>query len=135
CCREGGMRVRPPGTDETADLICTSVYATTKKVQEELVLMVCKAYGIPAVALRYFNIYGPRQSLSNPYTGVAAIFLSRLKNGESPLVFEDGCQTRDFVSVHDIARANLMAMLSDGADGEALNVGTGQPMTVAAVAE
>jgi dTDP-L-rhamnose 4-epimerase len=134
-CPKCDGRARPTGTDERADLNSTSVYATTKKVQEELVLMVCKAYGIPAVALRYFNIYGPRQSLSNPYTGVAAIFLGSLKNGQAPLVFEDGLQTRDFVSVHDIARANLLAMLSDKADGETLNVGTGQPMTVARVAE
>jgi dTDP-L-rhamnose 4-epimerase len=134
-CPSCARIVRPIGTPETADLVCTSVYATTKKVQEEMVLMVCKAYGIPAVALRYFNIYGPRQSLSNPYTGVAAIFLSRLKNGEAPLVFEDGLQTRDFVSVHDIARANLLAMMSDRADGEALNVGAGRPMTVRAVAD
>jgi dTDP-L-rhamnose 4-epimerase len=127
--------VSPTGITESADLLCTSVYATTKKVQEELVIMVCKAYGIPAVALRYFNIYGPRQSLNNPYTGVAAIFLSQLKNGGAPLVFEDGQQTRDFVSVHDIARANLLAMLSDRADGEVLNVGTGRPTTVARVGE
>jgi dTDP-L-rhamnose 4-epimerase len=125
----------PTGTSESALLNCTSVYATTKKVQEELVLMVCQAYGIPAVALRYFNIYGPRQSLSNPYTGVVAIFLGRLKNGQAPLVFEDGLQTRDFVSVHDIARANLLAMLSDKADGEALNVGTGRPLSVGRVGE
>ncbi|HEY3110907.1 MAG TPA: NAD-dependent epimerase/dehydratase family protein [Chloroflexota bacterium] len=126
--------VEPIGVPESAAQNCTSVYAITKKVQEELVLNVCGAYGIPAVALRYFNIYGPRQSLSNPYTGVAAIFLGRLKNGRSPLIFEDGQQTRDFVSVHDIARANLMAMLSDRADGQSLNVGTGRPTSVAAVA-
>jgi dTDP-L-rhamnose 4-epimerase len=134
-CPACGRHVTPIGTDETAALECTSVYALTKKVQEEMVLMVCRAYGIPAVALRYFNIYGPRQALSNPYTGVAAIFLGRLKNGQAPLVFEDGNQTRDFVSVHDIARANLLAIMSDKADGETLNVGTGTAVTVAHVAE
>jgi dTDP-L-rhamnose 4-epimerase len=134
-CPACGQRVTPCGTSEAAALHCNSVYATTKKVQEELVMMVCEAYGIPAVALRYFNIYGPRQSLSNPYTGVAAIFLSRLKNGQAPVVFEDGQQTRDFVSVHDIVRANYLAMLTDKADGEVLNVGTGRPTTVAAVAD
>jgi dTDP-L-rhamnose 4-epimerase len=134
-CPACGQRVTPRGTSEAAALHCNSVYATTKKVQEELVMMVCEAYGIPAVALRYFNIYGPRQSLSNPYTGVAAIFLSRLKNGQAPIVFEDGLQTRDFVSVHDIVRANYLAMVTDKADGEMLNIGTGRPTTVAGVAE
>jgi dTDP-L-rhamnose 4-epimerase len=134
-CPTCGRRSSPTGTSELAELHCSSVYATTKKVQEELVLMVCKAYGIPSVALRYFNIYGPRQSLSNPYTGVAAIFLGRLKNRQAPLIFEDGQQTRDFVSVHDIVRANYMAMLSDKADGETLNVGTGRPTSIAQVAE
>jgi dTDP-L-rhamnose 4-epimerase len=133
-CPTCGQLVSPIGVPESAAQNCTSVYAITKKVQEELVLNVCGAYGIPAVALRYFNIYGPRQSLSNPYTGVAAIFLGRLKNGRPPVIFEDGQQTRDFVSVHDIARANLMAMLSDKADGQSLNVGTGRPTSVAAVA-
>ena len=133
-CPTCGQVVSPIGVPESAAQNCTSVYAITKKVQEELVLNVCGAYGIPAVALRYFNIYGPRQSLSNPYTGVAAIFLGRLKNGRPPVIFEDGQQTRDFVSVHDIARANLMAMLSDKADGQSLNVGTGRPTSVAAVA-
>ncbi len=134
-CPNCARRVVAVGTTEDAELRCTSVYATTKKGREELLLMVCKAYGIPGVALRYFNMYGPRQSLSNPYTGVAAIFLGQLKNAEAPLVFEDGLQTRDFVSVHDIARANVLAMMSDRADGEALNVGTGRPSTVLQVAQ
>jgi dTDP-L-rhamnose 4-epimerase len=84
--------------------------------------------------LRYFNIYGTRQSLSNPYTGVAAIFASRLMNRKPPVVFEDGQQMRDFVSVHDIAQANLLAMENSGADGHALNIGSGQPVTIREIA-
>ena len=92
-------------------------------------------YGVPAVALRYFNIYGSRQALSNPYTGVAAIFASRLMNGNRPLVFEDGLQMRDFVSVHDVVQANILAMERAEADGMALNVGSGQPITIRQVAK
>jgi dTDP-L-rhamnose 4-epimerase len=86
------------------------------------------------VALRYFNIYGPRQALSNPYTGVAAIFASRLMNGNAPVVFEDGRQMRDFVSVHDIVQVNLLAMNTPEADGRALNVGSGRAVSIAEIA-
>ena len=84
-----------------------------------------QTYGIPSVAFRYFNIYGPRQALSNPYTGVAAIFASRLMNRKAPVIFEDGLQMRDFVNVRDIVQANLLALNCSGADGMALNVGSG----------
>jgi dTDP-L-rhamnose 4-epimerase len=94
-----------------------------------------KTYGIPTVCLRYFNVYGPRQSLSNPYTGVAAIFMSRLKNGNPPIINEDGLQTRDFISVHDIARANILAMEKSAGDYESFNVGTGNPITIKYLAE
>jgi dTDP-L-rhamnose 4-epimerase len=94
-----------------------------------------RAYGLPTVTLRYFNVYGPRQSLSNPYTGVAAIFMSRIKNDRPPVVYEDGRQTRDFVSVHDIVQANLLAMDSDAANGEVFNVGGGGSVSVLQVAE
>ena len=97
-------------------------------------LLFSRTYGIPAVALRYFNIYGSRQSLSNPYTGVAAIFASRLMNGNPPIIFEDGLQMRDFVSVRDIVQANLLAMDSSAADGTALNVGSGEPVTLREIA-
>ncbi len=86
------------------------MYALSKRDQEELCLIYGRTYGLPVTALRFFNIYGTRQALSNPYTGVAAIFASRLLNGQAPLVFEDGEQMRDFVSVHDIVRANMLAM-------------------------
>jgi dTDP-L-rhamnose 4-epimerase len=124
---ESGEALQPMPTDEAKPLNPTSVYATTKRDQEELVINVCRAYGVPAVALRYFNGYGTRQSLSNPYTGVAAIFCSRILNDQPPLIFEDGRQTRDFTHVSDIVQANLLALERDSADGQVLNVGTGQP--------
>jgi dTDP-L-rhamnose 4-epimerase len=127
--------VIPVATDESKPLQCTSIYALSKKDQEEMVLLFSRTYGIPAVALRYFNIYGSRQSLSNPYTGVAAIFASRLMNGNPPIIFEDGLQMRDFVSVHDVVHANLLAMDSSAADGAALNVGSGEPVTLRQVAK
>jgi dTDP-L-rhamnose 4-epimerase len=133
-CPACGAALEAVPTDETTPQTSTSVYAFTKRAQEELTLVFGRTYGIPAVALRYFNVYGPRQSLSNPYTGVAAIFLSRLKNGKPPVVYEDGGQRRDFVSVHDIARANLAAIRGSGADGLAVNVGSGHVTTVLDIA-
>lgn len=117
-------------TDEAKRIEPTSVYAITKRDHEELFLTVGDAYEIPTVALRYFNVYGPRQSLDNPYTGVAAIFTSRLLNDQPPIVFEDGQQSRDFVHVSDIARANLLALESDEANGRAYNVGTGRRLNL-----
>jgi dTDP-L-rhamnose 4-epimerase len=124
-CEECGRDLTPLPTDETKPLKPTSVYAITKRSQEETVLVMGKAYGIPAVALRYFNVYGPGQALSNPYTGVAAIFSSRLLNRRAPCLFEDGHQGRDFVHVADIVQANLLAMEKPEADFQVLNVGTG----------
>jgi dTDP-L-rhamnose 4-epimerase len=103
----------------------TSIYAINKRDQEEMSLSVGHAYDIPTVALRYFNVYGPRQALSNPYTGVVAIFSARILNGNPPLIFEDGSQSRDFVHVKDIVQANLLALESPEADYEIFNVGTG----------
>jgi dTDP-L-rhamnose 4-epimerase len=114
-------------TDEEKPLHPTSVYATTKRDQEELVLNVCRAYGIPATALRYFNVYGSRQALSNPYTGVAAIFCARILNDQPPLIFEDGKQSRDFTHVDDIVQANLLMLEQEEANDMVFNVGTGQP--------
>lgn len=116
----------PAATPEEARLQPTTVYAVTKRDQEELVLTVSAAYGLRACALRLFNIYGPHQSLSNPYTGVAAIFSSRLLNHKPPLVFEDGRQTRDFTHVRDVAEAFARALDEPRADGQILNVGTGR---------
>lgn len=134
-CPRCGKATKPVPIDEEAKQVCNSIYAITKKDQEGMVLNIGKSYGIPAVALRYFNVYGPRQSLSNPYTGVAAIFLSRIKNDNPPIVYEDGLQTRDFISVHDIVQANMLAMESRNADYEVFNVGTGKPIAIKKIAE
>ena len=122
-------------TPEDKPLNPTSVYAVGKEVQEQYSLIIGRAYKIPTVAFRYFNVYGPRQALSNPYTGACAIFSSRLLNDQSPLIYEDGEQTRDFVSVHDVVQANLLALASDGADYQILNVGTGRATTIRFIAE
>jgi dTDP-L-rhamnose 4-epimerase len=111
-----------------------NVYALTKRYQEELCLSLGAVYGIPVACLRLFNVYGPRQSLSNPYTGVLAIFLSRLLAGQRPVVYEDGGQTRDFVSVHDVVAAFLAALDSPAADGTVLNIGSGVPRPIGEVA-
>ena len=134
-CPRCGRDLTPIATDETKPLNVSSYYALSKKDQEEMVLLYGRTYGVPAVALRFFNIYGTRQALSNPYTGVAAIFASRLLNDHAPLIFEDGKQMRDFVSVHDIVDANLLAMEREEANGMALNVGSGDPISVREVAE
>jgi dTDP-L-rhamnose 4-epimerase len=133
-CPYCGQTVSPVPTREDKPLQCTSIYALSKKDQEEMTLLFGRTYGIPAVALRYFNIFGPRQALSNPYTGVAAIFASRMLNGKAPVILEDGQQMRDFVSVHDIVRANLLAMENSGADGKPLNIGSGNPVTIREIA-
>src|SRR5205085_7566938 len=107
-----------------------SIYALNKYAQERACLVAGAAYGIPAVALRFFNVYGPRQALSNPYTGVLAIFASRLLNEKPPLIYEDGLQRRDFVSVHDVARACRLALERSDAGGQVVNVGSGESVTV-----
>jgi dTDP-L-rhamnose 4-epimerase len=132
---DAGRLLVPVPTPETKPLQPTSIYAVTKRDHEAMFLVVGAAYGIPTVALRYFNIYGTRQALSNPYTGVIAIFSSRLLNRRRPLVFEDGRQTRDFVHVSDVVRANLAALDHDAAGGRVYNVGTGVATSVLQVAE
>jgi dTDP-L-rhamnose 4-epimerase len=131
CARE----LRPVGTSEAKALIPTSIYAITKRDHEEMCLVTGAAYGIPTVALRFFNVYGPGQALSNPYTGVAAIFAARLLNGRPPVIFEDGEQSRDFTHVSDIVEGIVLALESDAAPGYPLNLGTGRPTTVAEVAQ
>lgn len=132
---DDGTPLEPEPTAETKPLRPTSIYAINKRDHEEMFLAIGAAYGLPAVALRFFNVYGERQSLSNPYTGVAAIFSSRLLNDNRPLVFEDGGQTRDFIDVRDIARCCALALTQDGADGRTVNVGTGVPTSVVEVAD
>jgi dTDP-L-rhamnose 4-epimerase len=134
-CPQCDASLEPANTTEEKPLFPTSVYAITKQDQEQFCLVVGRAYGIPTVALRYFNVYGTRQALSNPYTGVCAIFSARLQNDQSPVIFEDGEQTRDFVHVSDIVQANLLALTTDQADYHAVNVGTGTPTSVRTVAK
>ena len=130
-----GEELRPIPTPETKEPSLASVYALTKFDQERMCLLYGAAYDMPAVALRFFNVYGPRQALSNPYTGVLAIFASRLLNVRRPLVYEDGGQRRDFVNVADVSRACRVALERDGADGRAVNVGSGRSISVLEIAE
>ena len=133
-CATCGNDTQAMSSDETDPVRPTSVYAITKRDQEELCLTVGGAYDIPTVALRFFNVYGPGQSLSNPYTGAAAIFASRLLNGRPPIVFEDGEQERDLIHVSDVVRGILFAL--DAADVKecTINIGTGKPTQVGDVA-
>ncbi len=134
-CPACGEALAPLPTPEKKPLQATSIYAITKKTQEELALCFGGAYRIPTLALRFFNVFGSRQALSNPYTGVAAIFMGRLKNGNPPLVFEDGRQSRDFIHVHDVADSVLAALEAPPARSGVCNVCTGRPVTIAEVAE
>ncbi len=122
-------------TPESAPVGGETVYGLTKVDQEKLVLLWGKQIGVPAVALRYSCTYGPRQSIFNPYTGVIAIFCTRLLNNLAPVLYEDGQQTRDFSFVEDIARANLLACETDKLDGLAVNVGSGEGTPIGKVAE
>jgi dTDP-L-rhamnose 4-epimerase len=131
---EAGAPLTPVATPESKAPSLSSVYALSKFDQERMCLMVGRAYNIPTVALRFFNVFGTRQALSNPYTGVLAIFASRLLNNNAPLIFEDGEQRRDFVSVYDIVQACRLALQVREAVGQAFNVGSGQSITVREVA-
>jgi dTDP-L-rhamnose 4-epimerase len=132
---ERGKALQPIPTPETKPPSLSSVYALTKYAQERMCLMIGRAYNIPTLALRFFNVYGPRQALSNPYTGVLAIFASRYINGRPPLIFEDGMQQRDFVSVHDLARACRLCLESPQARDRVFNIGSGQAVTIVELAE
>jgi dTDP-L-rhamnose 4-epimerase len=129
-----GERLVPVPTPESKAPALPSVYALSKFDQERLCLTIGRAYGIPTVALRFFNVYGTRQALSNPYTGVLAIFAARYVNDRPPLVNEDGHQRRDFVSVHDVASACRLALEVPDAAGRIFNVGSGKSFTVREVA-
>lgn len=133
-CSTCGSALEPALTSEDKPLQHTSVYAITKKAQEELGLCFGRAYRIPTVALRFFNVYGSRQALSNPYTGVAAIFMGRLRSGRAPLIFEDGRQSRDFIHVSDVAGAVVRALEVEEVETGAYNVCTGRPVEVRGVA-
>lgn len=126
--------LEPVATNESKNPALASVYALSKYDQEQLCLMLGRAYNIPTVALRFFNVYGTRQSLSNPYTGVLAIFASRLLNDKAPLIFEDGNQKRDFVSVYDIAKACRLSLEVDEAKDNVFNIGSGNAYTIREIA-
>jgi dTDP-L-rhamnose 4-epimerase len=133
---DAGRPLTPVPTPEDKEPDLSSVYALSKFDQERLALLVGEAYDVPTVALRFFNVYGPRQALSNPYTGVLAIFASRYLNGRPPLIFEDGEQQRDFVHVSDVARACALALeAAPEAAGRVLNVGSGRSYSVRGIAE
>lgn len=134
-CPQCGIDVKPIPIKETDALNISSIYALSKKDQEDIVMTIGKAYNIPCVALRFFNVYGPRQSLSNPYTGVAAIFMSRIKNDHNPIIYEDGLQSRDFINVLDLADANITAMEKDEANYQIFNVGVQDPVSILDIAE
>jgi dTDP-L-rhamnose 4-epimerase len=134
-CPTCGVELQPAPTTEDKPLFPTSIYAITKRDHEEMALAFGQAYDVPAVALRFFNIYGSRQALTNPYTGVAAIFCGRMLSGQAPAIYEDGQQLRDFVHVSDIVQACCLAISQSGADHQVVNVGTGQPVSVRQVGE
>jgi dTDP-L-rhamnose 4-epimerase len=134
-CPQCGATLEPVPTAEDKPLYPGSIYAITKRDHEEMALAFGQAYDVPAVALRFFNIYGSRQALTNPYTGVAAIFSGRMLSGQPPVVYEDGRQLRDFVHVSDIVQACTLAMRRPEADHQVLNVGTGRPTSVLQLGE
>jgi dTDP-L-rhamnose 4-epimerase len=142
--RKGQFEVTYPGctsplqvvaTDEESKIHPTSVYGITKQNQEQMVMVVCKALGIAPVAFRYQNVYGPGQSLSNPYTGILSIFSTLIRNKKPVNIFEDGKESRDFVFIDDVVRATILGIEKDAANGEVFNVGTGTATTVMEVAQ
>jgi dTDP-L-rhamnose 4-epimerase len=129
-----GRSLAPQPTPESKRPSLSSVYALNKYDQERMCLLFGSSYDVPTTALRFFNVYGPDQAISNPYTGVLAIFGGRLLNGRPLLIFEDGEQRRDFVSVHDVVRACALALERDAAAGHAINVGSGESVSVREIA-
>ncbi len=139
----GDFEVKYPGCNTPLELVGTtedsllhpgSVYGITKQVQGQLVHLVCRSLGIESVSFRYQNVYGPGQSLSNPYTGILSIFSTRIKNGNGINIFEDGRETRDFVYIDDVAEATILGLTADGVSGHAFNIGTGVATDVLTVA-
>lgn len=134
-CPNCDSLITPVATKEDSSVNNNSIYALTKNVQEELLIFLGNLYKIPVVSLRCFNVYGPRQSLSNPYTGVTAIFIARLKNNKPPVIYEDGMQTRDFISVHDVVDGLIKAMEERKADYQIMNMGSGTPTSITDIAK
>lgn len=133
-CPKCGGPVKLVGTTEDSNILPSSVYGITKQVQGQLVHLVCKSIGVESVSFRYQNVYGPGQSLSNPYTGILSIFSTRIKNGNGLNIFEDGKETRDFVFINDVADATILGMEVPAANGHVFNVGTGVATDVLTVA-
>jgi dTDP-L-rhamnose 4-epimerase len=129
-CPACGKSLEPVPTAEGKPLSPISVYAETKRVQEELLRIYSNTYGIPCVILRYFNVYGTRQALSNPYTGIGSIFVTRILSGNPISIYEDGLQGRDFVNVRDVVQANILALGLHASNVETFNVGSGERLTV-----
>lgn len=134
-CPKCGLKVQTLFTDEDTPFNSSSIYAFSKQAQEQTSLLIGDTYGINTIILRFFLVYGPRQALSNPYTGVCSIFSSRLIKGKPPIVYEDGLQSRDFVNVKDVCQALVLAMEKKAAKGEIFNVGSGTPISIKEVAE
>ncbi len=134
-CPKCGKKAKPIPTDEEKPQDCTSIYALTKKSQEKMCMLIGETYGIDTTALRFFNVYGSRQALSNPYTGVCAIFSSRILNGNPPLIYEDGNQTRDLVNISDICQSLILSLENKKAINEVFNVGTGNPVSIKQIAD
>lgn len=129
-----GQTVYPMPTDEESKIHPSSVYGVTKQTQEQLIMTVCKSIGIAAVAFRYQNVYGPGQSLKNPYTGILSIFSTQIKNGNDINIFEDGEESRDFVFIDDVVDATILGIEQEDANNEVFNVGSGIPTAVTTVA-
>jgi len=134
-CPKCGSKVNSLLADENSPCNPSSIYAFSKQAQEKMSLMIGNTYGINTTVLRFFLVYGTRQALSNPYTGVCSIFSNRALYGKPPIVFEDGKQTRDFVNINDVCQALILAMEKSSANGEIFNVGTGKPITIKEVAK
>jgi len=134
-CPETGHTLESVPIPEDAALEARNVYALSKRYQEQLSLELGAAYDFPVTCLRLFNVYGPRQSLNNPYTGVLSIFLGVLLAGKAPHVYEDGLQSRDFVSVHDVVRATLLALEKSESNGRIINIGTGTARKIGEIAD
>ncbi len=129
-CPQCSGEMAPRPIRETDALNGTFIYSSTKRSQEEMGLIFGRSYGVPVTVLRYFSAFGPRQSLSNPYTGVAVIFLSRIMNRHPPVIYEDGLQLRDYLSVHDVVSANMAVLKDPRSDGKIFNVGSGDPVSI-----
>jgi dTDP-L-rhamnose 4-epimerase len=132
---KGSAKIKLLATDEDSKIHPSSVYGITKQNQEQMVMCVCKSLNIPAVSLRYQNVYGPGQSLQNPYTGILSIFSNLIKSGKPINIFEDGTESRDFVFIDDVVAATILAIEKDEANDEIFNVGTGVATEVMHVAK